>query len=270
MCRSIIIAVWRNVNAHVMGNIHFPVMFCNKSLRNQDYLKIHKQINTLERPFSCDVCNKLFTQTNQLKIHQNTVRNVHLCVISHSFNRVFWNNMNICIPGNGHIHVKCVIGHSVTGVLSRDIRAYIVGSMHIPVMYVISHSINWITSDSINKYIVKNVRIPVIYVIGHSALGVVWSGTGPYRAVGRHVFCVSVLKLCTEDQQPGSREQSWVASERWQFVVGHQESYYRELEEYILLKEWVFCARLDEKEYIYFHPSIYQPRETKYFVTRLC
>ena len=43
---------------------------CNKAYTNNQNLKLHKVDHSNERPFACDVCNKTYTNSQNLKLHK--------------------------------------------------------------------------------------------------------------------------------------------------------------------------------------------------------
>lgn len=50
----------------------FTCDICNKSLKSEYYLKLHKHIHTGEMPYSCDVCGKKFNRKDKVSRHMLT------------------------------------------------------------------------------------------------------------------------------------------------------------------------------------------------------
>ena len=50
------------------GEKPFKCEVCDKMFRSSGVLKIHERTHTGEKPFKCEVCNKMFTTIGNLKI----------------------------------------------------------------------------------------------------------------------------------------------------------------------------------------------------------
>ncbi|XP_048475242.1 zinc finger protein 239-like [Rhincodon typus] len=60
---------WKPINPITLGRDHSPVQ-CGKGFTQSSSLKLHQQIHTKERPFSCTSCGKWFRYLNNFTTHR--------------------------------------------------------------------------------------------------------------------------------------------------------------------------------------------------------
>jgi hypothetical protein len=136
--------IWKYSNVYILGSVHIPGDVCNKTFSNTNNLKVLQHLHTGVGPCRCDVCNIAFSETARRYINVFVLWSVHFAVILVTKHSSYWNvwiYIDVYILGSVHMAVMWALKNLVTDVIWMYISVYILESIHIAVVCAVRCSV---------------------------------------------------------------------------------------------------------------------------------